>query len=278
MKKFFILLWIVAASVSSVYADDDWGIDWAYETDSSDDFYYSYYPSDTKSYEQGYYVVSGYQNISIYEPVFIHIPATQPSHRDHPKPTPKPTPKPRTPKPEPKPTPKPEPVYPTPTPKKKKPHYEEPRETQEHREKRMEDEYYKTHTHFFPKHAVFDETLGKWVCGRWYIPDARHLLCVEVKVPTHATYRANERGWTCNRGYTLNSQKDGCIEVVVPKNATLNEAGNGWTCNKWYIKTSDGESCVAAKFPPHATKNIFSPVGWSCDFGYNMQEDYSCKK
>ena len=167
MKKLlYILLLLSCLLPTSTFSDDEnrsdsWG---SHENDyNSDHYYFSVYPSDTQSVEQGYYIVSGYQNVSVYEPVYHHIPSPPPvTQRRHPK-KPEPQPKPKS--PEPKPTPKPKPPEQKKPERKTEPSKKKHQKEKEHiltqaeKEKRAEDEYYNSHTHRFPKNAVFDEYL-----------------------------------------------------------------------------------------------------------------------
>jgi hypothetical protein len=180
MKKilltFLLLNLVFLNSTFFVVADDegddysDEGSSWSFfdETDhhavpSQDEhFFWSYYPSDTQSFDQGYYTVSGYQNQSVYEPVYHHTYVPPPKPRTPPTPPPPPPkPKPRNP---PIPQPKPKPVEPV----KHKPQetIKEYHPTQAEKEKKAEDEYYNTHTHGFAKHVVFNDVTGNWECGR----------------------------------------------------------------------------------------------------------------
>lgn len=77
---------------------------------------------------------------------------------------------------------------------------------------------------------MYNEVLGRWVCGKDY-EQAREAI---KSVPTPV----------CEIGYQLNNNKTGCVKVNVPANAHLNESGNGWQCNTGYHLNSVTKQCV----------------------------------
>lgn len=278
----FLLIWVFLFPHLALGNEDTFGLytDDVYENIFSygDSTSWSYIPSDAKASHDGYYTTKWYSQVR--EGIIIITPKPKPKPVD-PRTPPKPKPKPPEPKPEPpkrhpEPPKKPEPKKEVHKNTKKEEKRYEP--TQAEKEKKAEDAYYATHTKKFTEHAVFDEVLWKWVCSPWYLPNKTKNLCIKIEIPKNAELNEKWTDWVCKRGYRKDFFETGCEKIEIPMFAHLNKKWDNWECNEWYIKSSDGESCIAAKLPPHATQNIFSPIGWSCDFGYTMQEDYTCKK
>lgn len=296
MKKLLYIFVLASLIPLWVFSDDEGGDEnFSFSNRSSGDsspasysnepYFWSYYPTDTQSVSQGYYTVNTNSNRS--PPTYTPppVPKRLPPYTPPAPPVPK-----RLPPYTPPPSPQPKRLPPYTPPEAYQSHYHDndysyhPVEkhhyiSQAEKERRSEKDWYNTHQHGFPPHIVYNDDTGNWECSRWYMPNEKHTLCLEVSVPSHAQYNTSHaRGWECNKWYIIDANETSCEVLVVPSNAKLNSQGNGWLCNKWYHLSTDALSCEKTFFPPHASKNIFTGIGWSCDFGYVMQDDYTCKK